>query len=284
MRVISPAYFATLGVPLIEGRDFSEADCRTSEPVAIISQSVAHRMFPAGEALNHHVMWTDPILKVVPMLNAKPLRVIGVVPDLDDRDVVPKPAMIVYRPFSQEEFMGGGDFFVHTRSDPYGLVQPITRIIRGMNPNQPVEHAATLADVRTEVLAPDRLNVIVFSVFAGVALLIAVVGVSGVLAFSVSGRTRDFGIRLAVGSPPRSLLLRVIADGVAMAVAGLVVGYASGYWLEHAASRFVGDLKAPGILAVAGAGLVLLLAAVTASVIPAARAARIDVVQALRTE
>ena len=98
-----------------------------------------------------------------------------------------------------------------------------------------------------EVLSSDRLNVVVFGVFAGVALLIAVVGVAGVLAFSVSGRTREFGIRLAVGSQPRNLLLRVIAEGAAMAIGGLAVGLACGYGLAQLAGTFLGDLKMPGV-------------------------------------
>ena len=284
MRVISPGFFATMGLPMLEGRDFTEADRDGSEPVAIISQSTAQRMFPNKDALNHHVMWTDPILKAVPMLSAAPSRVIGVVPDLDDMNIVPKPTLTIYRPFRQEAVIGGGNLFIHVRSNPYALVQPVTRILRGMSADQPVEHAATLNDVRAEVLSPEKLNVVVSSVFAGVALLIAVVGVAGVLAFSVSGRTREFGIRLAVGSEPRHLLLRVIAEGAAIAIGGLAVGAAAGYGLAQLAGAFLADLKTPGVLPIAGSALVLLLAAVIASVIPAARAARVDVMQALRTE
>jgi ABC-type antimicrobial peptide transport system permease subunit len=105
-----------------------------------------------------------------------------------------------------------------------------------------------------------------------------------VLAFSVSGRTREFGIRLAVGSQPRNLLIRVMAEGAAMALGGLGVGFACGFWLAQLAGTLLGELKVPGFLMVAGSGLVLLLAAVIASAIPAARAARVDVIQALRTE
>jgi putative ABC transport system permease protein len=285
-RVISPGFFATLGLPILEGRDFTDADRKGSGPVAIVSQSLAQRIFPKSDALNHHVMWTDPILQVIPpgMISTEPLRIIGVVPDMDDVNVVPRPTITVYRPFAQEQVMGGGRLFVHVRSDPYALVMPITRIMRKMSTDQPVERAATLADVRAEVLTSDRLNAVVFSVFAGVALLIAVVGVAGVLAFSVSGRTREFGIRLAVGSQPRLLLMRVIIEGAAMAIGGLAVGLACGFGLAQLAGSFLADLKMPGMLPVAGSALVLLLAAVTASVIPAARAARVDVIQALRTE
>lgn len=284
MRVISPAFFATLGLPIIEGRDFNDADRQGVEPVAIISQSVAQRMFPNSDALNHHVMWTDPILKVVPMLNAASLRVIGVVPDLDDAHIVPRPTMTVYLTADQNPFLVTGRLFVHVSSDPYALVMPITRIMHKMSADQPVEHAATLEDVRAEVLTPDRLNAFVFGAFAAVALLIAVVGVAGVLAFSVSGRTREFGIRLAVGSQPRSLLLRVITEGAAMAIAGLIFGLALGFGLAQLAGSLLADLKTPGVLPVAGSALILLLAAIAASVIPAARAASIDVIQALRTE
>jgi putative ABC transport system permease protein len=283
VRIITPGFFATLGLPILEGRDFNEADRDGSEPVTIVSQSAARRIFPNG-ALNHHLTWNDPMLKFIPMINARPLRIVGVVADMDDLNVVPVPTMTMYRPFVQEAAMGGGGLFVHVSSNPYALVKPITRIMHDMSTDQPVERAATLDDVRTEVLSSDRLNVVVFSVFAGVALLIAVVGVAGVLAFSVSGRTREFGIRLAVGSQPRNLLIRVIAEGAAMAIGGLAVGLACGYGLAQLAGSFLGDLKMPDIMPVAGSALVLLLAAVIASMIPAARAARVDVMQALRTE
>ena len=126
----------------------------------------------------------------------KPRRIIGVAADIDDEHVSPGAAINVYQPFGQENTWGGR-LFVHTRANPYSLVTPITRIIRERSPEQPVEHAATLEDIRAEVLSPDRLNTLVFGGFAAVALTIAVVGVAGVLAFSVASRTREFGVRLA---------------------------------------------------------------------------------------
>ncbi|HTR39125.1 MAG TPA: ADOP family duplicated permease [Bryobacteraceae bacterium] len=284
IRIVSPGFFATLGLPMTEGRDFNDADRSGSERVVIVSQSLAQRMFPNRDALNHQMMWTDPILKAIPLMSTAPMRIIGVVPDVDDTNLVPVPTMTVYRPFDQEALLGGGRLFIHASANPYGLVTPVTRILRQMSADQPVEHAATLDDVRAEVLSPDRLNVIVFSVFAGVALLIAVVGVAGVLAFSVSGRTREFGIRLAVGSEPQSLLLRVIGEGVSIGMGGLALGFASGFGLAQLAGAFLGDLKLPGTLPVAGSAFILLLAAVIASVVPAARAARVDVMQALRSD
>jgi ABC-type antimicrobial peptide transport system permease subunit len=163
-------------------------------------------------------------------------------------------------------------------------VSPVTRIIRALSSDQPVERAATLEDIRAEVLTPDRLNTLVFGGFAAVALLIAVVGVAGVLAFSVSGRTREFGIRLAIGSQPRHLVTGVIAEGALMAAVGIVAGAVVGYALARLAGSYFGDVRMPGILPIIGSTIVLLAAAVVASVLPATRAARIDVMQALRSD
>jgi putative ABC transport system permease protein len=280
-RTVSPGFFASLGVPIIAGRDFSDADRRGEEAVVIISQSVAQRMFPTQEALNRRLMWTDPVMKFIDV-SVAPRRIVGIAADVDDENVVPGPAMSVYHPFEQE--IGGGRLFVHARTDPYALVPSITRIIRDLSPDQPVEQAATLDDVRAEVLAPNRLNALVFGGFAAVALLIAVVGVAGVLAFSVSARTREFGIRLAIGSAPRHLLTRVLGEGAVIAGAGIVAGVVGGIVLARVVGGYIPDVHLPGALPIVGAAAVLVAAAIAASLMPAARAARIDVIQALRSE
>ncbi len=282
LRTISPGFFAALGVPMIAGRDFNDLDRRGGENVVIVSQTLAQRMFPNQDAVNRHIMWTDPVMKFIDISSA-PRRIVGVAADVDDEHVVPGPALTVYHPFEQQEIWGGR-LFVHTRMDPYALVSPITRIIRDMSVDQPVERAATLEDVRAEVLTPDRLNTLVFGGFAVVALAIAIVGVAGVLAFSVSARTREFGIRLAIGSQPRNLLTRVIAEGAAIAAAGVIAGAVCGYALARLAGSYFLDMKMPGVVPVAGSAIVLLAAAVVASALPAARAARVDVMQALRSD
>ncbi len=281
-RVVSPGFFSALGVPILAGRDFDERDRKSSEPVVIISQTLAQRMFPNQDPLNRHIMWTDPVIKFIDVSPA-PRRIIGVAADVDDTHVVPAPSMTIYQPMDQMEFWGGR-LFVHTHADPYALVAPVTRIIRLMSADQPVEHAASLEDIRAEVLTPDRLNTFVFSGFAMVALAIAIVGVAGVLAFSVSGRTREFGIRLAVGSQPRRLVAGVLGEGMVMALAGILVGAIGGFVLARMATGYFEDVRMPGAIAIVGSVIVLLAAAVIASVVPAARAARIDVMQALRSE
>jgi predicted permease len=280
-RTVSPGFFAALGVPIIAGRDFNESDRRSSDPVVIISQSLAQRMFPTQDAVNRRMLWTDPVMKFIDV-STSPRRIVGVAADVDDENVVPGPAMSVYHPFEQE--IGGGRLFVHARTDPYSLVPPITRIIRELSADQPIEQAATLEDVRAEVLAPNRLNALVFGGFAIVALTIAVVGVAGVLAFSVSARTREFGIRLAIGSEPKDLLTRVLGEGAVIAGAGIVAGALAGIALARLAGGYFEEIRIPGALPVIGAAMVLVAAAILASLMPAARASRVDVIQALRTE
>ena len=150
--------------------------------------------------------------------------------------------------------------------------------------DQPIERAATLEDARAEVLTPHRLNSVVFGLFAAVALSIAVVGVAGVLAFSVSARTREFGIRLALGSQPKRLFKDVIVEGAAMAAAGIMAGVIFGFLLAQVARSYLADATMPGVLPVAVSAFVLLAVALAASMLPAHRAARVDVIQALRSE
>jgi len=280
-RTISPGFFASLGVPIIAGRDFTEADARDAERVVIVSQSVAQRMFPTQDALNRRLMWTDPVMKFIDV-GTGPRRIVGIAADVDDENVVPGPALSVYHPFEQE--IGGGRLFVHARTDPYALVPSITRIIRDLSPEQPVEQAATLDDVRAEVLAPNRLNALVFGGFAAVALTIAIVGVAGVLAFSVSARTREFGIRLAIGSAPRHLLTRVLGEGAVIAGVGIVAGAIGGLLLARAVGGYIPDVRIPGPVPILGAAAILVVAAILASLMPAARASRVDVMQALRSD
>jgi putative ABC transport system permease protein len=281
-RIISPGFFAALGVPLVAGRDFNDLDRKDSEPVAIVSQSVVQRMFPGREALNRRVTWTDPVMKFIG-IKPTPMRIVGIAADIDDAHLVPQPTLTVYTPFGQGPLFGGR-MFVHTRSNPYALITPITRSLRELSADQPVERASTLEDVRAEVLTPDRLNAMVFGGFALVALTIAVVGVAGVLAFSVSARTREFGIRLAIGSQPRHLLARVIGEGTLITAAGIGAGLAAGLALQRLAGSYLGNMQIPGAWVIAGAAGVLLAAAVVASAWPAMRAARVDVIQALRAD
>ena len=279
IRMVTPGFFAVLGVPVLAGRDFTDADRDGSERVVIVSESIAQRLFPNRNVVNRRLRWTD---SGPPFCDAQPCRIVGVVADVDDENVVPGPAMTIYHPMRQVGV--AGRLFVHTEGDPYALVPEVRRVIRQISAEQPVERGATLEDVRATVLAPDRLNAFVISGFAGVALLIAVVGMAGVLAFSVSARTREFGVRLAIGSPPRQLLLRVLLEGGLIVAVGIAAGAAGVYVFAGVAGSIVENVRLPGAMPLLGAAAVLVGAGLLASLMPAARASHVDVLRALRSE
>jgi len=281
-RSISPGYFETLGVPFLGGRDFRDTDKAGSERVVIVSQSLAKTLFPNGDALNRELHWTDGVMKFVG-IGYEPRRIVGVVPDIDDENIIPAPAMTVYQPTDQEGWQGR--LFVRTQTnDPYALAPAITRTIHEISAEQPIEKASTLDDIRAEVMTPDKLNALVFGGFAAVALLISIVGVAGVLAFSVSGRTREFGIRIALGAKPQNILTDVLLQGLAIAGIGVGAGILFGIAFANGLARYIAEVRQPGILAFILSAFVILAAAVIASAVPAARAARVNAVEALRAE
>ncbi len=273
-RFVGPGFFGVLGIPMIAGRDFTADDRPDGEPVAIVSQSLARRLFRNGAALNRKLWWT--------FRTERPCRIVGIVPDVDDESLAGSPSPAIYQPYSQ---MGvASRLFVRASGDPRALVPAVTRILRRISADQAVERAATLDEIRSEVLSPERMNASIVSGFAGIALLIAVVGVSGVLAFSVSARTREFGVRLAVGSAPRQILARVLKEGAAIAAIGIAAGALGGYALAFLAASHWKSVSPPGPWPMLAAAAVLAIAAVVASLMPAARAARVDVLSALRSE
>ena len=276
-RPISPRFFAVLGVPLLSGRDFTDEDRDSTELVAIVSQSVAQRMFPNGDAVNHSLSFASGRRR-----GGAPRRIVGVVADVDDENVVQAPSLTVYVPQLQ---MGGPTrLFVRATGDPYALVPSVTRVLRKMSADQAIERPTTLEDVRTEVLTPERLNAFVFSGFGGIALLIAIVGVAGVLAFSVSARTREFGVRLAVGATPSQIVTQVLREGLSIVAVGITAGAVVGFGLARVASSTMEHVRLLGVLPAVAAAAVLVAAALVASLIPAVRASRVDVLQALRAE
>jgi putative ABC transport system permease protein len=281
-RNVSPGFFAALGIPLLAGRDFNDADRKGADRVVIISERVAKELFPGQDPINRHMQWTDSIMRFIGV-STEPRRIVGVVADVDDTHTSPEPMMTVYAPFDQD---GGSRLFlrVHSGGDAYSVVPAVTRIAHELAPDQPIEHAATLEDVRSEVLAPERLNSIVFGGFAAVALAISVVGIAGVLAFSVSARMREFGVRLAVGSQPRHLLSGVLLEGMLMAVGGVVAGAVGGFALARLIGAYFLAVELPGIVPIFAAAAVLISAATIASLLPAVRVSRVDVIQALRSE
>jgi putative ABC transport system permease protein len=281
-RAVSSDYFNTLGMPILAGRDFRDTDRSGEEMVVIVNETLAKRLLNGGQALDRHISWNDPVIQFIG-LSDKPRRIVGVVPDIDDVHIIPQPEMMIYVPNIQEENWNGR-ILVKTAGDPHAMIATTTKAIRGVSANQPVEKPATLGDIRAAVLTPDRLNAIVFGGFAGVALLISIVGVAGVLAFSVSGRIREFGIRMALGAQPTSILKKVLFEGALIGIIGVAAGFIAGFALARVASKYVEAFEIPGAMPLVVAALLILVAAVIAAALPAARASRVDAVEALRAE
>jgi predicted permease len=279
-RSVSPGFFATLGIPIVDGRDFTEADRAGADRVVVVSESIARRLFPGQPAIGRDVRWTDGRMRFIGV-STEPRRIVGVAADVRDEAIAAAPEMTVYHPFQQE--LGGGRLFVHAR-DPYPLVPAITKIVRELAADQPVEQARTLQDIRAEVLAPSRLNAVVVGGFAAVAAMIAVVGVAGLLAFSVSGRTREFGIRLALGSRPRDLLVRVLIEGAWIAGAGIAAGFVAALVLTQLLTGMLHDLQPRDPISLAVSSIALAAATIAGAAGPAVRASRVDVLEALRME
>ena len=280
-RSLSPGFFETLGLPILKGRDFDGRDRDGAERVVIISQSVAKQLFPGQDPVNRRLRWTDPVMRFIG-ISYEPRRIIAVVPDMDDEDLIPTAAMTVYQPSDQEWV--NCRLFVRTKNDPYALVPTITREVHEIAADQPVEHPSTFDDIRSEVMTPDRLNAVVFGGFASLALLISVIGVAGVLAFSVSGRTREFGIRQALGARPNDILADVLGEGFLIAAIGVLTGITVGYVCARVLAKYISEVQIPGLLPLLASAILILAAALIASAIPAARAARVDAAQALRSE
>jgi predicted permease len=281
-RAVSPDYFNTLGMPIMAGRDFNENDRKGGEMVVIVNEALAKRLLNGEDAMNRHISWNDPVIQFIG-LSDQPRRIVGVVPDIDDIHIIPQPEMMIYVPNTQEEGWNSR-ILVKTAGDPHAMIATITKTIRGVSADQPIEKPATLGDIRAAVLTPDRLNAIVFGGFAGVALLISIVGVAGVLAFSVSGRIREFGIRMALGAQPTAILKKVLFEGALIGLIGVVVGFIAGFGLARIAAKYIEEIQIPGAMPLVAAALLILVAAIIAAALPAARASRVDAVEALRAE
>lgn len=278
MRIVGPGFFRVLGAPIVAGREFNEVDgTDDSDRVVIVSERIAARLFPDRDALNRTLWWTDPLWG-----KPQPRRIVGIVGNIDDESVVPGDVMTVYEPIRQRGF--AGRLFVRAEGDPHAIVPAIERVVRDLSPEQPLERPATLGEIRAEVVAPDRLHAGVVSAFAGVAVLVAIVGLAGVLAFSVSARTREFGVRLALGSTQRGVLATVIREGMTIVATGISAGLLGGYALTRLLASAVDGVQSPGPFTMLMAAAVLAGAALLGIVVPAVRASRVNVLQALRSE
>lgn len=277
LDTVTPGYFETLGVKVLQGRAFSAADDRQSGPVAILNQSAARHYFGDGEGIGKKIQYSFGGFQTSP-----PTTLVGIVADTKVTSIETGGQHIIYLPEAQS--FPGQNVLVRTAGDPTPLAPQILEKLRALDPQRPLEHVTTLAELRAESLAPQRLNAILFLIFGGLALAIAAVGVAAVLVFSVSARRKELGIRAALGAAPAQLLTMVLREGGTMALVGLGIGAVSSIALTKLMDSLLYEIDPLDTATFISVGLVLLLVALVAALIPARRATKTAPVEVLRAD
>jgi predicted permease len=272
LRPVSPDYFRTMGMALLRGRGFTEADRDSAPSVAVINQTLARRHFPTE----------DPIGKRVTGNNGRTwTTIVGVVADTRYNGLDQEPVAEAYLPFALSGFRDQR-VFVRTTLDPMLMAERLRGAVHALDAGQPITEVQTMADVRRESIASPRLMTTLLTLFAGLALVITATGLAGVIAFSVSERTREIGIRMALGAERTGVLRMVLREGVLLAAAGLAVGVVGALLLARVMRGLLFGVGTHDPLTFGAVVLVLLAVAVAASLGPARRATAIDPMEALR--
>jgi len=274
-RTISSDYFKTIGTPIKAGRAFTSSDIATSARVVILSESMARYYLKDQNPIGRHISWQG--------LNGAPAaEIVGVAADSHADGITQAPIHTLYVPDTQS--FAPSTILVRTGTLPGGLAPQVIETIRALDPNRPIDHVQTLEEIRDESIAPQRLNATLIGLFALLALAIATVGVAGVLAFSVSQRTNELGIRLALGAERQVTRRMILREGAAMAAAGLAAGGLAAVPLSRfLAGLLFGVAPADG-LTIAAAAVLLFAVALVAAWVPARTATAVDPMTALRAQ
>jgi predicted permease len=275
---VSPLYFSTAGISIVQGRAFMPTDDLSGDTVTIVNESLARDLFGPG---------VDPINRRISQQNFNGswgpwLRVVGVAADTREYGVSLANAHTIYRPAAQ--FFAGPSILVKTTGDPGALSARVRDAVQRLDADRPLDRVSTLASLRDDNIAPERLNATLFTSFALLALLIAAVGVLGVLAFTVSQRTQEFGVRMALGAQQGQVLSMVLREGAVLAVGALMVGGVVALVLSRFIVGLLYEVEVTDPLTYAGVGGILCLVALVAAYVPARRATMVDPMEALRSE
>jgi predicted permease len=274
-NVVTPGYFAALGVPLVHGRDFTVHDDSASSPVMIVNEAFARKMFPGGDAIGKRAMSSR---------DEKVYReIVGIAGDIKYSGMRDSTQNLVWVPYAQNAW-GFGIVTVRARGPASTAIQSMRQVLGELDPSIALADIATMEDTMSKSLARDRLVAILLGAFATLALVLAAVGIFGVLSYTVEQRTRELGIRAALGAQTRDLRRLVLREMTPMVLGGIAAGVLAGVALSRVVAALFYGVGAADPLTVGGVSLLLAIVALVAALVPVRRAARVDPVLVLRGE
>ena len=275
-RSVTPDFFRASQIPVRRGRAFREADRDGAAPVAMVNETMVRRFFPGEDPLGKRILvaWAGPDTW---------REIVGVVADIRGRQVDDQPVPETYVPFFQYT-VPTFSVIVRTAGDPAALFGPIRREVRGLDGELPVSRLALLTRVADRTVEPRRQSTLLLGLFGGLAILLAALGLSSVLAYAVAQRTREIGIRIAVGAQRRDILRLVLGQAMRLSRAGILVGLAGSFALTRFLSGQLYGVRATDPVTLAAGVFLMVGVALAASALPARRAARVDPIKAMRVD
>jgi predicted permease len=274
LRTAGPEFFAAAGIPLMRGRGFTITDRSGSQSVVVINQALADLLFAGDDPIGKRIAWTGDILRFTP-ISDEWRTVVGVVGDMRDSGLDEEPRAAVFMPFTQMLALGGS-LVIRADSNVAALAPAATGIIRRIAPGAPIERVMTIAQIREESVSPRRLNAVLVSTFGVLALVIAAVGIGGMLAFSVSARTNEIGIRMGLGADAGRVQRMILSEGGVVLAVGLVTGVVLAILSARVIEGLLYGVKPYDPVTFVAVALLMAAIGLLACWIPAIRAARVD--------
>jgi putative ABC transport system permease protein len=273
-RTASPEYFGAAGIPLLSGRPFLTTDQEKSGDVVIINKTLAEQLFPGKDPVGQRLAWTGDVLRFIGIHGDWRL-IVGVVGDTRDAGLDQKPGPVVFIPFTQEATFQGG-LVVRANADAAALAPAATRVVRGIVPQDPIENVLTVGQIKDQSIAPRRLNATLVSSFGVLAVIIAAVGIAGVLAFSVSARTNEIGVRMSLGADSGRVQRMILKEGGVLLVIGLVLGVGGALMASRMIQGLLFGVQPHDPITLIAVAFLMLAIGIAACWLPAIRASKID--------
>ena len=279
-RTVSPEYFSAAGIPLLRGRAFTTTDQTESAKVVILNETLAEQLFPDRDPIGQRVAWTGDVLRFIGV-SGDWRTVVGVVGDTKDGGLDAPPRGVVFMPFTQEPVFAAG-LVIRAQQAVENLIPAATRLVRGVAPTEPIENILTISQIRDESVAPRRLNAVLVSSFGALAVIIAAVGIAGVLAFSVSARTNEIGVRMSLGADSSMVQRMILGEGGVLLAVGLALGVGGAIIASRLIRGLLFGVAPHDPMTLVAVASMMVAVGIAACWLPALRAARIDPAVAIR--